>query len=126
MLLKNILLVGLAGGLGSIARFLCQKYIYEWFPHPFPAGTLLVNIVGCFLIGLFSGLAEKGALISLEWRLLLTTGFCGGFTTFSAFALENINLLKTGHTGYFILYTTASIVLGILATLLGMALPKIT
>ncbi len=124
MLLKNILLVGLGGGIGSIARFLCQKYIYEWYPHPFPLGTFLVNIAGCFLIGLFSGFAEKGALINTEWRLLLTTGLCGGFTTFSSFALENINLLRTGHLFYFVLYTAASVVLGILATWLGLVIIK--
>lgn len=124
MLLKNILLIGLAGGLGSIARFLCQKVLYAWYPHPFPVGTFLVNIAGCLLIGLFAGLAAKGTLVSTEWRLLLMTGFCGGFTTFSAFALENINLIKAGQHFYFLLYTAASVVLGILAAWLGMIIVK--
>ncbi len=76
--MKNLLLVGFGGGIGSIARFLCQKYIYALYPHTFPTGTFLVNILGCFLIGLFYGLAEKGNLMTPEWRILLTTGFCGG------------------------------------------------
>lgn len=121
----NILLVGMGGGLGSIARFLCQKYMYEWYPHPFPFGTFLVNIAGCFLIGIFYGLAEKGSLLTPEWRLLLTTGFCGGFTTFSTFAWENITLLKSGDFAYLALYTAGSIVLGFIATWLGIVLLKL-
>jgi len=124
MFWKNILLVGLGGGVGSIARFLCQKYIYTWHPHPFPFGTLIVNVTGCFLIGLFYALAEKGNLLTPEWRILLTTGFCGGFTTFSTFALENVTLLRTGDLVYFLWYTAASVVLGILATWLGIFLLK--
>ena len=119
MLWKNILLIGLGGSVGSIARFLCQKYIYAWHPHPFPFGTMIVNVAGCFLIGLFCALGDKGNLLTPEWRLLLTTGFCGGFTTFSTFAYENINLLKSGELMYFMLYTAASLILGLLATWAG-------
>lgn len=125
MILKNIALVGLAGGFGSIARFLCQKYLYAWNPHPFPFGTFLVNLVGCFLIGVFYGLSEKGNLLSPEWRLLLTTGFCGGFTTFSSFSYENVNLLKNGDFLYFGLYTMGSVILGILCTYGGIILLKL-
>ncbi|HTQ63391.1 MAG TPA: fluoride efflux transporter CrcB [Puia sp.] len=125
MMLKNILVVGFAGGLGSIARFICQKYIYAWNPHPFPIGTFTVNIFGCFLIGLFYGLAEKGNILTPEWRLMLTTGFCGGFTTFSSFAYENINLLKSGDFLYFGLYTVGSVVLGIAAAYCGIILLKL-
>ncbi|WP_207515752.1 fluoride efflux transporter CrcB [Longitalea luteola] len=122
MLWKNILLVGLGGSLGSIARFLCQKYIYAWHPHPFPFGTMIVNIAGCFIIGLLCALADKGNLFTPAWRILLTTGFCGGFTTFSTFAYENISLLRNGDIMYFMLYTAASVILGLLATWLGMLL----
>jgi len=124
-MLKNILLIGFGGGLGSMARFLCQKYLYDWCPHPFPFGTLFVNIFGCFLIGLFYGLSEKGNILSPEWRLFLTTGCCGGFTTFSAFAYENINLLKTGDFGYAALYMSISVIAGIMATYFGMILMKL-
>ena len=125
MMLKNILLIFVAGGTGSIARFLCQKYIYEWNPHPFPLGTFLVNVVGCFLIGVFYGLSEKGNVLTPEWRLLLTTGFCGGFTTFSSFAYENIGLLKRGDFLYVGLYTAGSIIIGLLAVWFGMVIIKL-
>jgi CrcB protein len=123
--MKSILIVGLGGGAGSILRYLCQKWVYQFYPHPFPWGTFLVNIAGCFLIGVFYSLSEKSILFTPEWRLLLTTGFCGGFTTFSAFAFENLNLLKTGDTTYFFLYIIASIVLGIAAVLAGTAIFKL-
>ena len=123
--MKNILLVGFGGGLGSIARFLCQKYLYALYPHPFPIGTFVVNIVGCFLIGIFYALAEKGNILTPEWRLLLTTGFCGGYTTFSTFAYENINLLKGGDFLYFGLYIAGSVILGIVATFCGMLILKL-
>lgn len=125
MLWKTIFLVGLGGGLGSIARFLCQKLMYERTPHPFPFGILIVNVSGCFLLGVFYALAEKGNLLTPEWRLLLTTGFCGGFTTFSTFAYDNINLLKNGDVIYFMLYTASSVILGILAAWLGILLFKL-
>jgi fluoride exporter len=125
MIFKNILFVGLGGGLGSIARFLCQKYMSEFYPHPFPLGTFLVNILGCFLIGVFYALSEKGNILTPELRLFLTTGICGGFTTFSSFAYENVTLLKTGDFLYFGLYTAGSVVLGIAATFGGIALFKL-
>jgi fluoride exporter len=119
MLWKDILLVGLGGGVGSMARFLCQRGIYSVYPHAFPFGTMLVNIAGCLLIGIIFGLMGKGSIVRPEWRFLLATGFCGGFTTFSAFAAENIELLKDGRVMYFLIYTIASVVLGILATFIG-------
>jgi fluoride exporter len=124
MIIKNILIVGIGGGIGTIARFLCQKYISIWYPHPFPFGTFLVNILGCFLIGVFYGLSEKGNLLTPEWRLFLTTGICGGYTTFSSFAYENVMLLKTGDFLYFGLYAAGSVFLGIVATYSGMTLLK--
>jgi len=125
MMLKNIFLVGISGGIGAIARFLCQKYLYQWYPTPFPIGTFIVNILGCFLIGLFYGLSERGNILTPEWRLVLTTGFCGGYTTFSSFAYENINLLKSGDFMYFGLYTLGSVAFGITATFLGMIVFKL-
>lgn len=124
MLWKDILLVGLGGGAGSVVRFLCQRGVSAVYPHAFPFGTLLVNVAGCLLIGILIGLFEKGQLVKPEWRLLLATGFCGGFTTFSAFAAENIQLLKDGRLLYFSIYTVASVVLGILATFTGIAVFK--
>lgn len=122
---KAILLVGIGGALGSIARFLCQKYIYTLYPVNFPWGTFLVNIAGCLLIGIVYGLSEKGQLMNPEWRLFLATGICGGFTTFSSFAYENIGLLRTGNILGFSLYAAGSVVLGILAVYLGMMLVRL-
>lgn len=121
MLFKDILLVALGGGVGSIARFLCQRSANSFFAHAFPFGTFFVNISGCFIIGLLVGLIQKGQLVKPELSLLLVTGFCGGFTTFSAFAAENVQLLKDGRFFYFALYTLLSVVLGILATVGGLA-----
>ena len=124
-MIKTILIVGLGGGAGSILRLLCQKWVYQFYPHPFPWGTFAVNIAGCFLIGIFYSIGEKTSILTPEWRLLLTTGFCGGFTTFSAFAFENLTLLKSGDISYFTLYIVLTIVLCIGAVLAGTALIKL-
>jgi CrcB protein len=124
-MIKNILLVGVGGGLGSILRYLCQKWVYQFYPHPFPWGTFLVNITGCFLIGLFYASGEKGTLLTPDWRLFLTTGLCGGFTTFSTFAYENINLLRNGDITYFVLYTLGSFIVGLVAVFGAVAIIKL-
>jgi CrcB protein len=124
-MLKNLLYIGLGGGIGSIGRFLCQKWVYQAFPGAFPWGTFTVNLAGSFVIGILYALAEKGNLLSPEARLLLITGFCGGFTTFSSFAYENVGLLRTGDFSYALLYSAGSILLGILFTYLGIALMRL-
>ena|SRR5687768_11055649 len=124
-MIKSLLLVGLGGGLGSILRWLCQKWVYQIHPHPFPWGTFLVNISGCFLIGILYAVAEKTNVLSPDWRLFFTAGICGGFTTFSTFAFENMMLLKTGDFTYFMIYTILSIVLGIAAVFGAIALIKL-
>jgi CrcB protein len=123
-MIKNLLLVGLGGGIGSIARYLCQKWFNENYPHPFPWGTFAVNLTGCFLIGIIYATSEKTAVLSPQTRLILITGICGGFTTFSSFAFENMNLLRTGDIVYFLSYTIASVVLGIAAVFGGIAIMK--
>jgi CrcB protein len=123
-MIKNILLVSLGGAIGSVMRYLCQRWIYQLYPHPFPWGTFMVNIVGCFLIGIFFAASEKVTFISADWKLFLMTGLCGGFTTFSAFAFENMNLLRNGDILNTLLYTVSSVVLGILAVFGGIALIK--
>jgi CrcB protein len=124
-MIKNILLVGLGGGIGSMARYLCQKWFAENTVQPFPWGTFAVNLAGCFLIGLVYAIAEKTTLLSPQTRLLLITGLCGGFTTFSAFAFENMTLLRSGDTVYFLLYSIGSVVLGIGAVFAGIAIIKL-
>jgi CrcB protein len=116
---KLILIIGTGSFLGGVSRFLTSRFIQAEFVSSFPLGTFFVNIVGCFIIGLIYGLAERGQIMSNEWRLFLTVGFCGGFTTFSTFASENLSLLKDGNFFYFALYTGLSVFLGLTATYLG-------
>lgn len=119
-----ILLVGAGGAIGSVARFLSQQMIARYYPSSFPWGTLIVNIVGCFIIGIVYAFGEKGNLLSPEMRLLLATGFCGGFTTFSTFAYENISLMREGELLYTFLYIAASIIVGFLAAYIGIFVVK--
>ena len=90
-----------------------------------PIGTLLVNIAGCFIIGFLTGISDKSNLLSTDMRLFLMVGFCGGFTTFSSFANENLMLLHTGEMLSIILYTSLSVILGFLAVYLGYVLSNI-
>jgi len=120
--MKTAFIIFAGSGLGGVLRYLVQKVFVDMGYTSFPAGTFVVNIVGCFLIGLFTALAEKNNLLTPEWRLALTTGFCGGFTTFSTFANENMNLLRNGDYFYFGIYIVLSIALGIAGVLLGSSL----
>ncbi len=123
-MIKNILLVGLGGGAGSILRYLCQRWFAEVYSHSFPWGTFAVNITGCFLIGVFWGLTFKTFDSNEHWKLFLMTGICGGFTTFSAFTLEGIGLIREQKLGLFFLYVAGSVVAGLALTLLGMKLTR--
>jgi len=124
-MIKTLLLVGTGGFLGSISRFLASRFMQDNFPSAFPYGTFLVNISGCLLIGLIYGISEKGSLLTTGWKLFLAVGFCGGFTTFSTFANENLALLRDSEYFYFFLYTGLSVFLGIAATFLGVLITKI-
>ncbi len=121
---KTISIIFAGSGIGGVARYGIQISILKIYPFNFPLGTFIVNTSGCFLIGLFYALSERGNLLTPEWRLALTTGFCSGFTTFSTFAYENISLLKTGNFLYFSLYVFSSVVLGIAAVYLGITAVK--
>ncbi len=121
-MIKQLLLVGLGGGLGSIARYLCQRWVSSIYPHHFPWGTFAVNITGCFLIGILWGISFRFFNSNEQFKLLLMVGFCGGYTTFSAFTLEGIGLLKENRLGLFCLYIGGSVVAGLLATVAGMKL----
>ena len=123
--MNNILLVAFGGAAGSVMRFLSQKWINESYHHNFPMATFLINVSGCFLIGVFYALGEKGNILSAHTRLLLITGFCGGYTTFSTFAFENMNLLRTGDNFYFLLYALGSVVFGVAAVYAGNFLIKL-
>ena len=122
--MKTVLIIGLGGGIGSICRYLMQVLITRHFASTFPAGTLLVNITGCFIIGLLFGLVNRHAWLTLEWRLFLITGICGGYTTFSSFSYESISLIREGNYLYFLSYVLLSVALGLLATFGGAVLAR--
>lgn len=115
----KILIVGLGGFIGSAARYVVVKLIDGKVNALFPFGTLTVNIVGSFLLGLIYMLAIRKAGLSEDGRLFLGVGFCGGFTTFSAFALENFNLIQQKFAMTSLLYISMSVVAGILALAAG-------
>ncbi|MBS1731602.1 MAG: fluoride efflux transporter CrcB [Bacteroidetes bacterium] len=117
--LKLVFIVFLSSGIGGVSRYGIQSWMTKPQNSVFPLSTFIINIVGCLLIGTFFALSQKENLLSPEWRLALVTGFCGGFTTFSTFAFENLAFLRSGDYGIFILYTIASIILGILAVFAG-------
>jgi len=121
--MKAILFVFIGGGFGSVLRFLIGKYL-NTTETGFPYGTFAANIIGSLLIGIILGLAAKNNSLSDNQTLLLATGFCGGFTTFSTFAYENHLFLKAGDFSSFALYTIASFIVGFLAVFFGMYLAK--
>jgi fluoride exporter len=121
----TLLIIGTGGFLGSISRFLAGRYFQQMTLSTFPLGTLMVNLVGCLIIGIIYGLTERTTWISSEWRLFLAVGFCGGFTTFSSFANENISLLHDSELFFFFLYTGISVLGGFILTYLGQLFTKI-
>jgi len=121
--MKQLLLVFLGGGAGSVLRYLIGKYLNS-AQTGIPYGTFAANILGSLLIGVILGMAAKNNTLSQNQTLLLATGFCGGFTTFSTFAYENHVFLKAGDFTSFALYTIASFVIGFLAVFLGMFLAR--
>lgn len=114
-MLGNILLVAAGGAVGSVCRYLLSSFHVASFPW----GTLTVNVLGSLLIGLLAGLSGRG-ILSPELKLLLVTGFCGGFTTFSTFANESFGMMKAGEVLTAAVYVGVSVTVGILAVWGGM------
>lgn len=123
-LLRSILLVAMGGALGSVGRFLLSKAVQEHAATAFPVATFAVNVVGCFVIGLVYGLSLRDNEPAGDTKLLLATGFCGGFTTFSTFMNEGSALMKDEHYTYMMLYLFGSLALGLIAVLSGHQLAK--
>jgi len=117
--MRQLLLVGFGGFLGSIARYLVSKLNLTWHYHDIPMGTLAVNIVGSILIGFFLGIFINSDLLNTNLKLFIVVGFCGGFTTFSSFTNENFILLQNGQFLTSIVYVLGSVLLGILAVYIG-------
>jgi len=122
-MIKQLILVGVGGGIGSIFRFLISRTI-PFVQGSFPWATFIINITGCFIIGLLIGLLFKHPASAENMRLLLVVGFCGGFTTFSTFSLENVFMYQSGNYLALALYITLSVILGFAAVFLGLALSK--
>lgn len=122
--MKTILLIGSGGFIGSIARYGLQQLAQKILHWTFPIGTLVINLTGCFLIGLIYGISHKSAWLTEDWKLFLAIGICGGFTTFSSFSYENVKLLREGQSGFALLYIGASLVFGLALTWTGMFLTR--
>jgi fluoride exporter len=118
-MLKQVLLVGLGGFIGSVSRYFLSMLNLQYDLLSLPLGTLSVNVLGSYIIGILTGISEKSDLLTTEWRLFLMVGICGGFTTFSSFTNENLMLMHNGQIFTVILYTSLSIILGFLAVYLG-------
>lgn len=123
--MKQLLLIGLGGFIGSIARYLVSKLNLTWQFYNIPMGTFVVNITGSLLIGFISGLLVHQITSSENLKLFFITGICGGFTTFSAFTFENLQLIQSGHNATAAIYISASVILGVLAVLGGLWLSKL-
>jgi len=121
----KVFLVGLGGCVGSIVRYWLQGIAYRWTGPGFPYGTLLVNIVGCFFIGLIMTLSEERFLINPEVRIFIAIGILGGFTTFSSFSYETLALVNGANYFAALGNILSSVVIGLTATWLGMVLARL-
>jgi CrcB protein len=121
--MKIILLVGLGSFIGGISRYLVSLFIQNKVLSTFPYGTLAVNIIGCFLIGIIYGLSDRGNM-NAEWRIFLATGIMGGFTTFSSFSNETVSMLRDAQYLQAVSYIAFSLIVGLAATFAGISLIK--
>lgn len=122
--MKGVLAVGAGGFVGALARWGVGLLVARYWERDFPLGTLLINLSGCFVLGLFGTLAAERLAISPAWRLFVATGFTGAYTTFSTFEVETHRLVETGATGAALAYVLASVTAGFLAVRLGIFLAR--
>lgn len=122
--MKELGLIFVGGGLGSVVRFLLGRWITTLHQLTFPLGTLVVNVVACFVLGVIVGLADHKQVMSAELRIFWAVGFCGGFSTFSTFSYETVMLLHQPNIGGGLLYIVASVVLCVSATVLGIVVAR--
>ena len=121
--MKIILAVGLGSFIGGICRYMVTLFIQNKFLTTFPFGTMFVNVLGCFLIGVIYALSDRGNLSPL-WRMFLATGMMGGFTTFSTFSNETVSMLRDAEYVPAFSYIAFSIIIGLAATIGGISLVK--
>lgn len=122
--MKELIAIFIGGGLGSLTRFGLGRWINSLHNFHFPLGTFVVNIIACFALGFLIGLADHKQLLSPATRLFWTIGFCGGFSTFSAFSSETLTLFQQGHNASLILYVLASVLLCVTATFCGLLIAE--
>lgn len=122
---RTVLWIGLGGFIGSVCRYYTAVLATRFLPLNFPYGTFAANIIGCLLIGIFYGLSARFGWFNPRWMLFLTTGFCGGYTTFSTFMYDNVKLLQSGQYWAFGGYAITSFALGLLAVFAGLLITKI-
>ena len=118
-MIKSVLIVGIGSFIGGALRYLISTLFKQFCTQGFPWGTLLVNLMGCFIFGAIFALFSKYSSTSHPWCLLLTIGLCGGFTTFSTFAYESVLMLQQGNLSGFISYVATSLIMGISLFALG-------
>ena len=121
--MQQFFIVGIGSFLGGGLRYLISVFFNQKMNPDFPYATLSVNLLGCLLIGVFYGLFEK-SLVNNDWKLFFTTGLCGGFTTFSAFSHEALQLFKQGNITAMLIYILISIIIGIVLTYAGYLMAK--
>ncbi|QJW48559.1 fluoride efflux transporter CrcB [bacterium BFN5] len=123
--MTEIILVLVGGGIGSVSRYLASNWAVQRLGAEFPYGTLLVNVVGCFIIGAFMVLTTEKLTISPYWRLLVAVGFLGGLTTFSSFSYETLKLMQDANFLRAFYNVGLNVVLGFLAAWLGMGISRL-
>lgn len=124
-MIKKILLIALGGGIGSVIRYIAAFFVEKHLSCAFPLGTFVINITGCLLIGVLLGLSERYNFFNNELKFLLIIGLCGGYTTFSAFSTENLQLFESGRYLILTLYAAGSVFVGFSAVWFGNYLSKI-
>jgi CrcB protein len=122
---RTLILIGLGGGIGSVFRYLTAVLVGKYFQTAFPWATFTANVLGCLIIGLLLGVFENQEFAQPDLKFLFITGFCGGYTTFSTFASENVNLLQSGNTFMVFFYIASSVMISLFAVWVGLSLTKL-